>query len=414
VPTRASPYAVAGRKWLPDFIAKVIFGKPLAPSPDEWARVGEALREGDPPMDELVAWMFDGPPAKAKALFEQALMSGIETVDNPPAPLRRFFELVDKGPAWLDRSQLNEGARAQQFTGMAGFYVLRDMALMGGYTYFNSMNQTLAATGALSKNVALRLGETGKWLADATKPDGLLRFGDGFITTIRVRMVHALVRRALTNKKTWDEDTWGVPINQIDMLATYLAFGPVTIIGARLFGVPITSKEASAAMHMWRYTGWLMGVDDRWLAVGEGDGLRKLYHSFLTHRWPDEKVGLFGAALLREPFTRRIPSLQRFPFLLKLARRYIYAKHVSNSSLILGPVQRRRLGVPMFALPWYPILSAPVRLAVLGLYRLRGRAALQKLIDRRVAANEQLLASYFKNGDIHIIRPTAEHPAHVA
>lgn len=386
-PQRVEPDHVVQRRWIPDFVARLIFGAPLAPSRAEWARMLAALHEGDPLMDELVAWMMEA--RERRALFERALLHGIDS-DSPPA-LRRFFAHVDRVPPWLDRDLLAQGAQAAQWVGMAGFYVLRDMALMGGYVYFNSMNQTLAATGALSKNVALRLGETGKWLADAVAPEGLQRFGAGFVSTIRVRMVHALVRRSV--KRDWAEERWGTPINQIDMMATYLAFGPVALSGARLFGVPITPAEGRAAMHMWRYIGWLLGVDERWLAVGELDGLRKLYHASLTHRLPDDKVRMFGEALRDEPLTRSIQGVTR-PWLLRLVRRYQYAKHIANSALVLGPWQRYRLGVPMFALPWYVAISAPFRFVTLLWQRLRGERGRQAYLRRAKAEQEQLLASY--------------------
>lgn len=414
VPRRALPYRIAGRNWLPRFVSKLIFGKPLAPTREEWARVVDALWQGDAPMDSVVGWMFAESPGKRKALFEQALTQGIDTIEDPPAPLKEFFDHVDATPPWLDRALMDEGGKSAQAAGMVGFYVLRDMALMGGYAYFSSMNQTLAATGALHKDVALRLAETGKWLDDVIKPNGLERFGDGFITTIRVRMVHALVRRALQTKKDWDAQTWGVPINQVDMLATYLAFGPAAVMGARLFGVPVRKRESEAAMHMWRYIGWLSGVQEQWLALTERDGLRKLYHTFLTHRLPDEKVRLMGQALFKEPLTRRMPGLERHPLLIKIVRLYNYHKHLSNSALILGPVERHRLGLPMLAVPWYPILSAPVRFVLLSWYRLRGGDALERYAMRQAAKQERLLASYFGDREVSIIKAGADHPAYVA
>ena len=413
VPKRALPYSLAGLKSFPDALARLIFGKPLAPEPDEWRRIEAALWRGDPAMDAVVEWMIEDGAGKTKALFEQALTRGIETIENPPAPLKAFFAHIEHGPPWLNHALLNEGPKIGQVSGMASFYVLRDMALMGGYVYFNSMNQTLAATGSLRKDVALRLGETGKWLADVTKPHGLERFNDGFITTIQVRLVHALVRRALQRRADWDADAWGVPINQVDMMATYLAVGPVTAVGARLFGVPVTRRDSRALIHMWRYIGWLMGVDEQWLATTEGDGFRKLYHAFLTHRLPDEKVRQLGTVLVREPLSRRIPALDGWPFLTKLVQRYLYHKHLANASLILGPVQRWRLGIPLWAVPWYPVMSAPFRFLRISWYRLLGGKAFERFTQRCVHKQERLLASYFDDREARIIQPTREHPAHV-
>ena len=228
-----------------------------------------------------------------------------------------------------------------------------------------------------------------------------------------MRLVHALIRRQLQSRPEWQAETWGVPINQIDMLATYLAFGPVTLTGSRLFGVPVCKKESAAVLHMWRYIGWLSGLEEQWLVETEGDGLRKLYHTFLTHRLPDEKIRLLGQSLMREPLQRHLPGLENKPLRARLKRWYLYQLHLSNSSLILGPVQRYRLGLPLLTLPWYPLLSAPLRFCTLSWYRWRGGTALAKLAQRQRVQQQDLLRSYFNGREIDIIRPTAEHPARV-
>lgn len=416
-PRRAPSWTGTRRWWLPDALTRPVFGRPLAPSRAEWDAVLAALRQGDAPMDAVVAWMFAGGPRQTKALFEQALLKGIDSLPDPPAPLRDFFSLVDTPPPWLRRDLVEAGALAAQTSGEVGFYVLRDQALMGGYAWFSSFNQVLAATGSLHKDVALRLGETGKWLQDVTASGGLDRFSDGFITTIRVRLVHALVRRHLQTNHGWDENTWGVPINQIDMLATYLAFGPVTLLGARAFGVPVTPRDSRAAMHMWRYIGWLSGVREEWLAITERDGLRKLYHTYLTHGLPDEKIALLGGALrdqpLSPPNSQQPSPAEPAGWLARLGRHWQYHKHLSNSALILLPRQRRQLGIPWYAWPWYPLASAPFRFLWLAGYRLRGGEPLVALRRRSRARQQQLLQGYFAGREVDIIRPAAGHPASI-
>ena len=414
IPSRALPWRKARRQWIPKTIARWVFGKPLAPSEQEWARVTDALWQGDTAMDNVVAWMFESNPGQRKKLFDQALLRGIESVSDAPAELVEFFQHIDQDPEWLDRDLLEKGVRSSHFAGDVAFYVLRDMALMGGYAYFNTLNQSLAMTGALSKKTSLRLGETGKWLNDVTEPEGLERFGEGFITTIRVRMVHALVRRNLNTKPQWQHAKWGLPINQMDMLATYLAFGPVTLMGVRMFGVPVTPGQSKAVMHMWRYIGWLLGVDEQWLALTERDGLRKLYHTFLTHNAPDDKIRYLGEALRNEPLTRYLPELENQPNAARRMRKYLYHKHISNSALILGPIQRKQLGIPTFALPWYPVISAPFRLGWHLFHRMRGPTARALFAKRCREQQIRLLDSYFEGAvEKDIIKPDADHPAHV-
>lgn len=412
-PERLMPWRAARRKYLPDWLSRLVFTAPLAPTPAEWQAVSDGVQQGDPLMDAVVDWMFETGPRQAKPLFDQALQQGIASINNPPAPLKAFFDHIEHPPAWLQPELLDKGAMVSHLGGNVGFFVLRDMALMGGYVYFNSMNQTLAASGALGKQTSQRLGETGKWLNDVTEPGGMSRFGPGFTTTVRVRLVHALVRRNLQRKPDWDLQRWGVPINQIDMQATYLAFGPVSLLGARLFGVPVLPSQSAAFMHLWRYVGWLMGVDESRLAITERDGLRKLYHTFLTHRLPDEKVRLMGSALRDEPLERPLPDLEAGSLKTKWRRWFTYQQHLSNSSLILLPRQRRQLGLPLWILPWYPAVSAPLRFVKLGWLQLRGGEVQERYRQQARQQQLDLLKTYFGNAAPDIIQPGASHPAHL-
>ncbi|MDX1694320.1 MAG: oxygenase MpaB family protein [Ketobacteraceae bacterium] len=413
-PRRITTERSAHSHWLPNAVTRLIFGRPLAPDNDEWQAIIAATQTGDAEMDRVVNWMFEESPGQRKKLFEQALTQGIGSLEEPPEPLLRFFSVIDQDPPWLDRELMEQGIAASHLAGNTSFYVLRDMALMGGYAYFNSANQTLAAAGSLTSKTSLRLGETGKWLMDVTEPGGMSRFGNGFITTIRVRMVHALVRRNLLQNRQWDTSTWGVPINQADMTATYLAFGPVTISGVRMFGVPVDLKQSKAAMHMWRYIGWLSGVEERWLALSERDGWRKLYHTFLTHGLPDEKIAQLGRALRQEPLQRYLPGLARYPRLTRLKQKYLYHLHLSNSAAILGPLQRKQLGLPLWILPWYPLVSAPWRFTYLMCLKLRGGKPLARYAKKCREQQRALLDAYFAEKPKQIIDPDKDHPAHVA
>ena len=100
VPARAMPYAFARYRWLPDFISKRVLGAPLAPSEQEWDRVLQALWEGDTEMDKVVDWMFESGPRQAKPLFDQALMQGIDSLENPPEVLKQFFGSI---AIWLKK-----------------------------------------------------------------------------------------------------------------------------------------------------------------------------------------------------------------------------------------------------------------------------------------------------------------------
>lgn len=409
VPRRALAYS--SREVRPPNWMRFLLGRDPAPSQAEWAEMVAALTQGDAPMDELVQWMFAQDPRAARAMFNQALEHGIHTVPNAPAPLVAFFREIDRVPAWVDWELIEEGVRFSHRIGLAGAYVLRDLALMGGYL-LSGFNRALVLTGALNKGASQRIAETGKWWMDCTESGGLRRFGPGFKSTIHVRMVHAMVRRHLPQRAEWDNAEYGLPVNQIDMVATYLAFGPIMLVGLRAIGIPVTRRESRAVMHLWKYAAWLMGVEEKWLVDDERKGLVRLYHTFVTQSPPDWTSKELGQALAREPLERTIHALRDYPFLHELRLKAQYHMHLSTSSLFLNKKQRRQLGLPENIYPWFPLLSAAPRFALYSGMKLlpASRRRLEK-IGR--ALQVQALGSMFGDKEHSIIKPGEQHPAHV-
>lgn len=384
---------------------KLVFGRDPAPTEQEWRTMADALWDGDAPADAMVEAMFHMGARAARGLFERAVEGGIASVPEAPQAMKDLFALVERDPAWLDRGLFDDAVGFTHAAGLAGPYVLRDFALMGGYR-LSGFNHALILTGALNKGAAQRVAETGQWWIDCTETKGLELRGPGWKSTLRVRLVHALVRRGLANKPEWDLARWGLPVSQIDMVATYLAFGPVMLAGLRMMGVPVTAHESKAVMHLWKYAGWLMGVDERWLVDTERKGLLTLYHTFMTQSLPDWTSRELALALANEPLQRSYPNLPR------LRGRFEYYRHLSVSRYFLGKDKMEGLGLNGSIPPWYPLLTAGPRLVRYSARRfLTGGRERQE----REGRAEQLatLATMFGDREHGIIRPNAHHPASV-
>lgn len=333
------------------------------PTEGEWQALGEALTHGDEAADRMVEWMYSVGMNTAHPLFERALNHGVASVPDAPAPLREFFEICEARPAWLDEKLLQEGAEVFQQAGMSAYYVLRDLALMGGYQAAG-FNKTLILTGALKGRASRRVAETMKWADDVTAVGGMERFADGFKSTVHVRLVHAMIRRRVRGLPEWDAAAWGVPVNQADMAATYLGFSVVLLIGLRVMGMPITRQEGRAVMHLWCYACWLMGVDEKWLRHSEQGGRKLLFQLLLTQLPPDDSSKQLGHALMQE--TLQLP----YPTLRKLRVRFERSRHLSVTRLFVGARGMQALGLPRFVLPWYPLISLPFTFAWHSLHKL--------------------------------------------
>ena len=365
VPGRVRPFEKTQQPT--PLLLKTLLGRDLAPSRDEFDGVVGALWVGDPEMDALVDWMMEYGARDARAMFDTAINKGLAAVKDCPEPLRAFIRKVEKRPSWVDVDLINEGARFIHSTGMTAPYVLRDLALMGGYL-LSGFNQSLVLTGALNKGASQRVAETGKWWVDCTELDGLQRFGPGFRSTLHVRMVHSLVRRNLNRREDWDASMWGMPLSQVDMVATYLGFCVVMLGGLRKLGVPVTPRESKAVMHLWKYASWLMGVD--------------------------------------EPLERHFRHLEG------IQRRLAYEKHLSMSRYFLDKEKMAQLGLPASTLPWYPVATLVPRFV--GHVSQRYNPVLRRRQERRGRRDQlEVLNQMFGEAEQGIIRPDAKHPGHV-
>lgn len=289
------------------------------------------------------------------AQFQLALSQGIDAVDDAPPALQTFFGAVDNVPEWVDFDLINEGARIYRHFGSNASDVLLQLSLLGGYR-FGGPTDLLVATGGLTGDTTMRrLGETQKWGVAISEPDAMRRDGEGFQLTVHVRLMHALVNHRFESGGRWDTATWGLPINQSDQAATLGLFNGALLIGVRSLGVRVTPAESLAVMHLWKYIGWLIGVNEDWLCDTEHQQHRLNYHILLAQAHVSEAGPQLANGILdaqgRLHF-RRFEGLQR---------RYTRARLLSMLRLFLGKQGMRDLGLPV-RLPWAAVGIIPLNL----------------------------------------------------
>ncbi|GAB3007008.1 oxygenase MpaB family protein [Mycobacterium bourgelatii] len=344
------------------------------PNAEEMRRLGERLTVGDEPMDRLVEWMSAAGMEQTRPLFERALLDGIANVPDAPEPLRDFFVEVETVPDWVDWDLVRRGQKALRSGGADGMYVARDVSLLGGYQ-FAAFNQTLLRTGALEKGSNKRFAETMQWAMDVISKDGLAPLGVGYRSTLRVRFIHALVRRHVATMPDWRADLWGLPINQTDMAATLVGALIAPPVGGIGMGILLTPREFDAIAHVTRYAGWLMGVHEEWLPQSFRDGVRILYHTLSAISTPDETTKQLAVPMAADPLSWNYECLP------SLRRRLAWAQHLSVTSGFLGRGGMATLGLPTYIPPVYPLLRFPFNvtrsLVALSLPGGRSRAAVR-------------------------------------
>ena len=317
----------------------------VQPTYEEYVALNHALQSGDQAMDKVMQWVMQN-PRQHRQYFETALYKGLDHLPHPISELTEFFKIVEQKPTWYESDKIDAALKFTYRLGANNGFILRDLSLMAGYMY-PGFNQPLVLTGALKKQAGTRLAETTKWWVDITEPNGFERFSTGFTSTIYVRFIHSLVRHQLKKSEKWDAETWGLPINQYDQAMTNIAFSGVVLLGVRALGIFPNQQEIDSFLHFWKYTGWLMGIEDKWLVDKESEGWKLIYWMQFTHPQSDVSSASLGSSLSKEPFERQYRYLRSFQ--QKLA----YKQHLEITQFFIGRKKMRKLGLTPQSASWF-------------------------------------------------------------
>jgi len=323
----------------------------------------------------------DRPGHVGRDQLELGLTEGSGAVSEAPPALRDFLETIEATPDWVDWDRVERGQRVYHRFGQNAGDVLLQLSLIGGYR-FGGPTDLLVATGGLAGDTTLRrLAETQHWTLSLSLPGALRPHAEAWRLTAHVRVMHELVNEAFLPR--WDPERWGLPINQADQAATLGLFDATVLLGVRLLGVRVTRRDAADVMHLWKYVGWLLGVEEQFLVDDETARNRLNYHLLRAQAGLTE-AGPRLAQQLLEAQTRR--HYARLP---RLRGRYERERLLSMLTVFLGPRSMRELGLPRRP-PW-----AHAYLAALNTWRYRtpwGRRRLDEWGDR-IRARQR--AEYF-------------------
>lgn len=222
---------------------------------DQRHRLEDLTTRGDPLADEAAAAL--DADKQWGALFA-ALATG-RTLPEVAAPVRALIDAASRLPSSIDPARVLEGQR----------FFARHSWAMGNAFFFASMPasyaiprgaEVLMRSGPLANDVRRRLLDTGHFMWAVMTPSSFAEGGNGFREVLRVRLVHARVRRALL-ARGWPREK-GDPIDQASMLGTTLVLSWVALHGLERLGVLVPEQDGEALLHAWRAVGALTGVEE--------------------------------------------------------------------------------------------------------------------------------------------------------
>lgn len=254
------------------------------------------LRQGDPLADAAVESLKPLGRAGAERMIDRAIAEGINAVSEAPEALRALFAHLDDVPFWFDPETADLGG-ATFLRCRLGFVALACLSLPLIYSWPVG-NKPLALSGELVHHAGPRLKQTTQFVYAVSQPGAVRRDGAGFRLIVRVRLMHAQVRRLLRVSGEWQEEAWGAPIDQCHMAGTNLLFSLGALQALERIGYLFNETERAAVLHLWRAIGWMMGIDAELLPAEEAEAMRLLDLLFATEPAPDDDSRALAAALM--------------------------------------------------------------------------------------------------------------------
>ena len=238
----------------------------------DWARrYVEHLTVGDPLADAAI----DSLAALSEPLRQDFIRAGMEldkqTLSRAPQALTDFFEAASAVPPWFDSRRIVPGYRG--FHANSAVLSLVFVAGSGVEGFGSLIAKAFFATGRMV-DFGVRRARQNTWhLAEIMTPGGLDVGADGWRLTLRIRLVHAQVRRQLRHWDGWDEAAEGMPISMAHLGLASAIFSARCLEFGEKLGVRLKRDEHDAIMTIWRYTAFLLGVPDSLLFRHSADAL---------------------------------------------------------------------------------------------------------------------------------------------
>ncbi len=228
---------------------------------------------GDPEADAAVDELSSLEPEEAARFIGIALeASDDDSLQEAPPALVELVRNLETPPEWVDFDAFNPGIRLFHRNSRLVLGAFVGGVLVEGFS--TSISKSFFITGRLREQGVRRLKQNNRQMIELFIPGGLDREGDGWKLSLRVRLVHAQVRRLLKQSDDWDTGSWGVPISSANMGFAITAFSARLLKHLESLGAKFDEEERASFIAVWRYAGYVMGIPESILMKNEEEALR--------------------------------------------------------------------------------------------------------------------------------------------
>ena len=214
---------------------------------------------GDPLGEEMAADLEAFSASESERLIQAAMNEeGEEALKDVPDSLRRFFKEAETPPGWLDYSAFAPSVRMFYRNSQIVLAAFVAGVLIEGFT--TNIAKSFFITGRVRDQGIRRLGQNNRHMMKIFLPGGMYRHGDGWKLSLRIRIVHARLRRLLSASEDWDKEAWGEPISAAHLGYAISAFSARLLKHMKTLGASYNKEEYDSFMAVWRYSGHIMGI----------------------------------------------------------------------------------------------------------------------------------------------------------
>ena len=279
----------------------------LAVNPELAERYVAHTTIGDPMADALMEDLSHIEPDRAFRFLQAGMDEDWDALAEAPPCVEEFFRSIETPPDWVDLEAFQPGIRVFHKHSSVLLAGMLGGVLVEGFS--TNIAKSFFITGRLRDQGVRRLQQNNRHMIELFFPNGLSRQGDGWKLSVRIRLVHAQVRRLLAQSEDWEEDAWGVPLSAAHVGFAITAFSARLLRHMKSLGAGCTEEERASFMQIWRYSGHLMGIPEVMLFETEEDALEVFRIGLLCEPAPStESVVLANSLVNSAPLVAGVTS----------------------------------------------------------------------------------------------------------
>ena len=326
------------------------YAKARALNPKIAANYVAHTRIGDPVADAMMEALEEIGGGESWRIIQTAMdnLEDESALTGAPREVRDFFEDLKSPPGWVDLPSLIPGMRMFHRNSRIILGAFVGGTLVEGFA--TNISKSFFSTGRLREQGVRRLKQNNRHMLEMFVPGGMDRGGDGWKLSVRVRMVHAQVRRLLATSGDWDFDELGTPVSAAHLGYAITAFSARLLKHMKSLGAVYDDEERASFMQVWRYGGYLMGIPETILYRDEAEALRIFEIGGVCEPDPDfESIAMANSLINSAPLLIGLTDPDERRHLAK----YVY--RVSRA--LIGKDLANQLNYPrsptIGVLPWF-------------------------------------------------------------